>query len=212
MRCIQLPDQRWSAKCIVEPERGHVNVEIAEGRLVAAEIEADDPGFLVAEVGRRALPIADCAVDGRAQIRWRFPTEWVFDVLAMRYPQVVMAEALRAVSGEIQPMLVRRQVGAAGPARTIDVGPQMLRLAPRLARAFPLRHPDVLGGAEPSGTVGGDVQREPVIRDRRMIIVVFGIDDRAEVDRIGPGRKLAEPVRRTSMMFLLEERASEMSG
>src|SRR6266404_91536 len=61
----------------------------------------------------------------------------------------------------------------------------MSRRTPRIVSTRPMRHPDI-EAAQGAGTIGADVETQPVLGNRRMLVVGWRIDDGAEIHGVAP--------------------------
>src|SRR5258707_9813050 len=70
-------------------------------------------------------------------------------------------------------------------ARRVDVGPEIDGWSPGVVQAAALFDVDV-APTETARTIRAEVQAQPIFRDRRMLIIGRGVDDRPKIDRHGP--------------------------
>src|SRR5262249_55187542 len=71
----------------------------------------------------------------------------------------------------------------------VDDWPEVLWRTPVIIQTGAVGHVNV-ELPEAARAIRGDVETQPIRRDRRMLIVELRIDDRAEIDRWGPFRKV----------------------
>src|SRR6266702_7977083 len=190
VRAAELRYQNGRAeRPFVSRPRGRVDVPTLVGTrriILPGEVEGRDARRLVLEVRRASVlkgRVDDAAEVLRGLPALRAGVEAVVVPVGDKEVRVAAAPASGTVEVHLVPIRGEGR-GQIHPGR-IDVGPQVLRGTPRSTDAVSVRDPDV-EHAEPSWAVGADVQAQAILRDRRVIVVVWGIDDRAEVRRRAP--------------------------
>ena len=157
----------------------------------AREDERGDPRRLVLEI--RGAVIVEGTIHHATEALRTLPTEIVPLVLSPGDIQIGEPAEAWPVAVEVHAMPVGSERGGPGVAAdAVDHWSQIHGRAPIGIAASALRDPDLLklrdvGAVDASGPARRDVEAQPVLRDRRVIVVVRRIDHRAEVDRRGPG-------------------------
>src|SRR6202011_1700196 len=195
----QLRDEDGGAERPIIPQRADPDAE--DPGTVTRDVQADDPGLFVLEVGRGVIVFR---TNYRAEVDRLLPTEIVMLVASSRNIEIVAAETTWAVTVEEQQMPVRRKARDGRAAiDAIDDGYTVERIqiywwSPTRVEAGALGNPDF---EEASGvlavdtpwTVRTDVQAQAILRDRGVAVEVLCVDHGAEVDWRGPRPKRAEP-------------------
>src|SRR5438034_16134 len=182
---LSFPDRVADARALVD-----VKVSRPSGPR-AREDERGDPCRLVLEI--RGAVIVEGAIHHAAKALRRPPTEVVPLVMTPGDVQVGEPAEPRSVAVEVHAVPIggeRRGPGVA--ADGINDRPQIHGRSPIGIAAGALRHPDLfelkrVGAVDASRPARRDVQAQAILRDGRVIVVIRRVDDRAEVDRRGPG-------------------------
>ena len=162
------------------PVAGHVELRNrrAPWPQVASRIAALEEAR--AGIGRRG-------VDSRSEIHRRLPAGIVVRIGTPREPDVEAPRPTRAIGGEEQQPPVERQRRRAFVGGRVDRGPEIRCRAPGVMTTGAPRHPEVFA-AQRLGSVGREVERQPVAREMGGQVLERRVHVGAEVLGLGPLR------------------------